>query len=120
VKVAVSANGCDLDSAVDQRFGRARCFVVVDTETGETACLDNGGAAGLSGGAGIQAAQTVAKSGAKALITGHCGPKAFAALAAAGIKIYYAQGGTVSEAVEKFKKGELKEAGGANAPTHWS
>lgn len=120
MKVAVSALGGTRDSLVDQRFGRARWFVVVDTQTGECTCLDNGEGAGLSGGAGIQAAQAVAQSGAKAVITGHCGPKAFRALTAAGIKVYYAAGGTVSEVVEKFKRGELKEAGAANVEGHWS
>ena len=41
VKVAVSSQGTDMSSQVDPRFGRAKCFVVVDTETGEFVAHDN-------------------------------------------------------------------------------
>ena len=53
------------------------------------------------------------------MITGHCGPKAFRTLAAAGIKIVVGAGGTVAEALEKFKAGELKESDGADVESHW-
>ncbi len=66
-------------------------------------------AAGAMGGAGIQAAQTVASRGVKVLITGNVGPNAFQALSAAGIKIATGAFGTVREVIEKYKRGELKE-----------
>lgn len=31
MKVAVSALGSTLDAMVDQRFGRAQCFIIADT-----------------------------------------------------------------------------------------
>jgi predicted Fe-Mo cluster-binding NifX family protein len=71
-------------------------------------------AAGVSGGAGIQAAQTIANKGAKLLITGNVGPNAFGALSAAGIEIVTGASGTVREAVEKFKRGEFNTI---DAPT---
>jgi predicted Fe-Mo cluster-binding NifX family protein len=67
------------------------------------------GAAGAVGGAGIQAAQLIASKGANVAITGNVGPNAFQALRAAGVKIVIGVYGTVGQAVEKYKSGELKE-----------
>ena len=58
-------------------------------------------------GAGVQAAQTISQLGAECLITGHCGPRAFQALKAAGIRIFTGAQGTIAEAIEQ----EFKEYG---------
>jgi len=71
-------------------------------------------------GAGIQAAETVVRLGAEAVVTGNVGPKAFRALNAAGIKMYLSGEGSVADAVRKFKAGELKEASTANVEGHWA
>jgi predicted Fe-Mo cluster-binding NifX family protein len=118
--VAVSSTGDTLDSAVDPRFGRAAKFVIVDTETGEYRAIDNAQSIGAVQGAGIQAAHTVSRQAAEYVITGHCGPKAFRALAAAGIKVILGVDGTVGEAVEKLKAGEVSPSDGANVEGHWA
>ena len=119
MKVVVTSQGETLDSNVDPRFGRAKNFLVVDTENGEFKCVDNAQNLNAAQGAGIQAAQTVCGTDAEALITGNCGPKAFKVLSAANIKVYVGASGTVAEALEKFKKGELKESEEANVEGHW-
>ena len=40
MKIAVTAQGSDIDAAVDLRFGRTRYFIVVDTETQEVLVVD--------------------------------------------------------------------------------
>jgi predicted Fe-Mo cluster-binding NifX family protein len=60
-------------------------------------------------GAGIQAAQTMANKGAKVILTGKIGPNAHQAFSAAGIQMITGVSGTVREAVEKFKSGQLRE-----------
>ena len=82
MKVAISAQGNDIDSLVDPRFGRARWFIVADSETGEWQAHDNAANVDASGGAGVQAGSTVASQGAEAVITGNVGPNAHKVLAA--------------------------------------
>jgi predicted DNA-binding protein (UPF0251 family)/predicted Fe-Mo cluster-binding NifX family protein len=107
-KIAVSAEGPGLDSPVDPRFGRAAGFVVVDLATMQTQYLDNGGSQAMAHGAGIQAARVIAGAGAGVLLTGYVGPKAFAALDAAGIKIgQNLDEMTVAQAVDKYKSGQV-------------
>lgn len=103
-KIAITSEGPTLDDPVDPRFGRAAGFIVVDPETMAFDYVENGAAQVRAQGAGIQAAETVARIGAKAVLTGYVGPKAFQALAAAGIRIAQdLDNMSVREAIERFK-----------------
>jgi predicted Fe-Mo cluster-binding NifX family protein len=119
VRVAVTSSGRDIESEVDPRFGRARAFVLVDTESGDTTFVENTGGAGAVQGAGVQAAETVARLGAECLVTGHCGPKAFRTLQAAGIAVYTGASGTVATALEQLESGSLERAAGPDVGGHW-
>ena len=118
MKIGVSSTGKDLDAQVDPRFGRCSYFLVVNTETMSFKSISNESAMS-SGGAGIQAAQTVAKARVNAIITGNVGPNAFQTLSAAGIKAFTGVTGSVKEAIEKYKNGELKESTTANVGSHY-
>jgi len=119
MKIAVSSTGKELKSTVDQRFGRALFFVVIDTETEEFTVHDNSQNLNALQGAGIQSAKNVMDYGAKAVVTGNVGPKAFNTLQVAGIEIYIGASGTVREAVEAFKAGKLQKTGKASVDGHW-
>ena len=119
MKVAVTSQGQDITNQTDTRFGRARYFLVVDTDSGNFSAHDNTQNVNALQGAGIQAAKNVIDLGADAVITGNVGPKAFAALQAGSVKIYVGASGTVAEAVEKFKAGELESVSKANVEGHW-
>jgi len=119
MKVAITAQDGSMDSMVDLRFGRARFFVVCDAETDSFEVVDNQQNLNAMQGAGIQAAQNVARAGAEVVITGNCGPKAFMTLKSAGIKIVINAEGKVSEVLERFKKGEYQYAIDANVEGHW-
>lgn len=114
--IAITSEGPELTDMVDPRFGRAGGFVVADLAAGTTKYVDNGGSQALAQGAGIQAAENVAAAGAKAVLSGFVGPKAFAALAAAGIAVVQeVENMTVGEAIEKYRRGEFTEAASPNA-----
>ena len=85
-----------LDSPLDARFGRAPRFLIYDLDSKTFEMIDNQQNLNAAQGAGIQSAETVARKGAKALVTGHCGPKAYRVLKAAGIRIYTSAVATVS------------------------
>ena len=118
MKIAVTSSGQTLDSQVDPRFGRAAYFIVVDTERMEFNSVNNQNVA-AAGGAGISSAKTVIDAGAEAVLTGNCGPNAQRTLSAAGVKLYTAVSGTVSEAIELYKSGKLAEAAGPNVQAHF-
>jgi len=120
MKVAITSQGPDMNSAVDPRFGRAKYFIVVDTDTDDFSANDNTQNLNAVQGAGIQAGRNVVDLGVEAVITGNVGPKAFAAFEAGGVKIYIGAGGTVAGALEKFKAGELECVGKANVEGHWT
>jgi predicted Fe-Mo cluster-binding NifX family protein len=120
VKIAFTTSGDNPNAPLESRFGRAPRFLVFDDTAGSFEVIDNAQSMNAAQGAGIQAAETVVRSGAQALVTGHCGPKAFRALQAAGVKIFTTDAATVAEALEQYKAGKLAEADSADVGGHWA
>jgi predicted Fe-Mo cluster-binding NifX family protein len=120
MKIAFSTSGADLNAPLDTRFGRSAKFLIYDTDTAGFTVVDNAQNLNASQGAGIQSAQTVAGTGATALVSGHCGPKAFRVLAAAGIAVYMSDAATVSAALALFRESKLKALSGADVEGHWA
>ena len=117
MKIAVSATGNTMDSQMDQRFGRAASFIIVQTETMEVEALDNT-AAVSAGGAGILAAQMIADKNVKAIITGNVGPNSMNVLKAASIEIFKGLNASVQKNVEQFNQGTLKKIQ-TTVPSHF-
>jgi predicted Fe-Mo cluster-binding NifX family protein len=120
MKIAVTSNGKTKGSTVDQRFGRAKYFLVFDSETDEYTTIDNEINVNAMQGAGIQAGEVMAREGVNVLLTGHCGPKAFRTMQAAGVKVVTGISGTVEDAVKRYVGGELSEATGPDVEGHWA
>jgi predicted Fe-Mo cluster-binding NifX family protein len=117
MKIAVSSNGNNLDALIDPRFGRCAYFIVVDTDDMSFEAFKN---TNISlGGAGIQSAQLVASKGACVVITGNCGPNAVRTLSAAKVDLIINQNGTVKQAIENYKAGNLQKTEEANVQDHY-
>ena len=119
MKIVVTAKEDTPDGEMDPHFGRARKFVLFDDETGLFSAHDNAQNLNAAQGAGIQAAESVVRLGAGAVITGHVGPKAFKVLEAAGIPVYLAANCTAGEALDRFKQNKLSKQTTADVQGHW-
>ena len=119
MKVAITSADGTLEGKVDERFGRAKKIILYDADTKDHIVIDNGMNLNAAQGAGIQAAQNVVRSGAKAIISGHFGPKAFQVIQMAGLEVYSATDMTVMEAIKGFDEGTLTKLAGADVSSHW-
>jgi len=118
MKIAVSSTGTDLDAEIDPRFGRCAYFIIVNSDDMTFEAIENESMS-LGGGAGIQSGQFIASTGANVLITGNVGPNASRTLNAAGLDVIVGVSGSVREAIERYKKGELSPTRQASVPDHF-
>lgn len=97
------------DSLLDDRFGRAAGFVLFDDEKREWSWIDNTSNANASGGAGVQAAQTVVNFGAEIYIGAELGPKAMDVLSRSPIRLFIGVAGkSAQENIAFYTAGKLE------------
>ncbi len=101
-RICITSKGRDLLAEVDPKFGRARFFLIVDSNSMEFEVIENPNVDAVHG-AGIQTAQSVINKDVGAVLTGDCGPNAQRVLQSSGIKVLTGISGTVEEALLKFK-----------------
>lgn len=122
-KIVVATAKGGLDDEVCATFGRAPIFTVVDLEQGRIvhAAEKPNEYAEAARGAGIQAAQWVIHTGARAVIAGKYGPKASDVFSRSKVRMMECGEIKVRDALEQYIKGELVEAApeGDSAPG-WS
>ena len=118
MKVAVTTGEPSLDAAVDPRFGRCACFLIVETDDLTFEAVENPNVM-LGGGAGIQSAQLMSEKGVRFVLTGNCGPNAYRTLSAAGIPVITGCSGAVREVVAQFQAGGMSATGGPNVEGHF-
>ncbi|MCZ7556047.1 MAG: dinitrogenase iron-molybdenum cofactor biosynthesis protein [Bacteroidia bacterium] len=101
--IAIPARGEGWDAEVDDRFGRAKGFLLVDNDSGATRFVQNASHGDADHGAGIGAVQLLVNLGIHTLLANRVGPKAADALAAAGILCFpLAAQRTVAEAWQAY------------------
>jgi len=118
MRIAVTATEPLLEAEIDPRFGRCQYFIIIDTETMRFEALENAGAM-AGGGAGISTAQMIAGKDIGAVLTGNCGPNAYEALSAVGVKVITGVTGKVQDAVRDFKSDAYEATSQANVDAHF-
>ena len=119
MKIAISAEKGETDSFVDIRFGRAKWFLIYDEDQDCWEVIENKQNMQATQGAGIQSASRVVNSGCEVLISGHCGPKAFAVLSKAAVEVYITGRSTVTQAITAYYGGMLERLEKADVIGHW-
>lgn len=94
-----------LDSLVNDHFGVAKAFMIVDTETRGYEVLPNPKAAD---GSSCKTGFISKEAGVSAVVTKCIGDGSQRGLHSADIKVYAAQADTVAENLDLMEKGELK------------
>ena len=120
MKIAITTGGTDLSAPIDPRFGRAANFLVYDLESGTAEIHENSVNLHAEQGAGIQAALNITNLGVRAVLTGHCGPKAFRVLKASGVLVYKTDAPDVASAITLFRENGLTELKEADVEGHWA
>jgi predicted Fe-Mo cluster-binding NifX family protein len=106
MKIMLATEEGTLESMIADRFARAPYFLIYDTESGNFEVVEN--SADMAHGMGPKAVQIAIDNGAEVLISALPGGNAMEALKSSEIAVYDGRGLKASEAIEKFKNGELK------------
>ena len=108
MKICITAKDGSLDAQAEPTFGRSPYFIIVDDETNEVVPIKNQ-YADAAGGVGPKAVQLLIDNKVDVLITGQMGGNAQRAIGASNIPVYqYREGGTVNDAVARFRANELE------------
>ncbi len=107
--LAFCVRGDNEPLSLDERFGRAEKYCLIDSENGHRIEILGNPMQLATSSAGIGAVQLLADRNVEGIIAPHLGPKAEEARKSLGIKLWdQGECKTVDEAVEAWKNGSLK------------
>ena len=104
MKIAFATDGNNLQDKIALHFGKAKNFLIFDTEKETFEVFENPEIKGKE-----LPPDFLAKQGVKAVIAFSLGPKAFEKFKNYKIEVFKAIEGTILENIEKFKEGNLKK-----------
>ena len=107
--IGLPSNGNDLSQPFANAFGRCSYFIVYDVSSQKIVTAYSNDAQNASGGAGIQAAQSLINHKVDTVIAPQVGPNAWNVLQGAGIKVYTGIQGTVQQNIEALLNEQLNE-----------
>jgi len=106
----IDENG--LDGIVEQHFGKAPTYTIIDSETEEVIVISNDSE--HTGGVGLPP-EYLHKNGVDIMLCGGLGFKAVRMFESYGIKVFVGAGGTVKDTFEAWKAGKLQNANAENS-----
>jgi predicted Fe-Mo cluster-binding NifX family protein len=101
-----------LNSPVSPHFGPAQAFAMVDDATNEMTIIEN---TSTHRGGTLAPPELLEKAGVDVVLCGGLGVKAVHLFEQKGIRVYCQASGTVADALQAYKNGDLPEATDANA-----
>ena len=104
MKIAFATNGKNLEAKIALHFGRAKNFLLYDTEKGSFEISENPEIEGKE-----LPPDFLNRLEVDAVITFSLGPMAFEKFKNYKIEVFKATDGTILENIEKFKEGKLKK-----------
>jgi predicted Fe-Mo cluster-binding NifX family protein len=106
----IDENG--LDGIVEQHFGKAPTYTIIDSETEEVTIIPNDSE--HTGGVGLPP-EYLHKNGVDIMLCGGLGFKAVRMFESYGIKVFVGASGTVKDTLEAWKAGKLQNANAENS-----
>jgi len=107
MKIAIAADGADLNAPVADKLGTAAYLIIVDSETGDFHAVPTPGATGQRG-SGVQTVVLAVTSNVSSILVGYCNPAISSQLARSGIQVMGGLKGTVKGALEKYRHSDLQ------------
>lgn len=110
MRIGFTSTGNTWDSQIDPRLGRTDFIVIYDEETDKIEVHENSDSQSQAHGAGTATVQKIAGMNIDVIITGN-GPGGNASIGLSHLKtkvFINAQGMTLKQAYEEYKKGTLK------------
>jgi predicted Fe-Mo cluster-binding NifX family protein len=108
MRIAVAADGSDLDAQLGQKFGTSAYLIIIDSEKSEFEAVPNPGARARRG-SGMQAAVLAISREVDVVLTSYASPTIQRHLADAGIEVITGLAGTVKQVVERYREGEFEQ-----------
>ncbi len=117
MKLCIPTKGNEgIKAEVNQHFGSAPYFTIVDTETNEIEIIDNSDEHHAHGM--CQPMKSLIGKNIDAVISGGMGMRAIQNLSQDNIKVFRAEGDNVTEIIGKYKNNSLEELTLQNACAH--
>jgi predicted Fe-Mo cluster-binding NifX family protein len=104
VKIAIAADGPNLDAPVASKLGMAQYLIILDTASWDFDAIPNPAVLGHRG-AGIQSIVLIFNKGVKQVLTGYCNPAISSQLRDNGVEVFTGIKGNVREAIEDYRRG---------------
>ncbi|KKG18105.1 dinitrogenase iron-molybdenum cofactor biosynthesis protein [Methanosarcina sp. 2.H.T.1A.6] len=100
-----------MEGTIEQHFGKAPTYTILDTDSGEVSVIPN--TSEHMGGVGLPP-EFLYKNGVNIMLCSGLGYKAVKMFESYGINVFVGVEGTVQDAIEAWKAGQLRSASAEN------